>query len=228
MIDGLHRRMTHFLALAAAGGRLVLRLLAVMLPETDIHVALNVGDVGQNVVDHAHLDGPTEEIQLADGGLFDGSLAANLEADALAAAERIEEPLGIGLEFALVVKMHHKLAGGVGGCIGKWIAHVELFGIVGHEPVDETEAHGRLAGQDGEHLGEPSRLIVEVLEPTDDEILFALDAILEGLTGIGCCGCGRVHLLGIWSLVGLDGRRDSVVIVEVCLGHLTLRLQQNY
>lgn len=142
MIDGLHRRMTHFLALAAAGGCLVLRLLAVMLPETDIHVALNIGDVGQNVVDHAHLDGPTEEIQLADGGLFDGSLAANLEADALAAAEWIKESLGIGLEFALVVKMHHELAGGVGGCIGKWIAHVELFGIVGHEPVDETEAYG--------------------------------------------------------------------------------------
>jgi hypothetical protein len=30
-----------------------------------------------------------------------------------------------------------------------------------------------------------------------------------------CVGCrGRIHLLGIWSLVGLDGRRDSVVIVE--------------
>lgn len=160
---------------------------------------------------------------MADGGLFDGGLAANLEADALTAAERIEESLGIGLEFALVVEMHHELAGGVGCCIGQWIAHVELFGIVGHEPVDKTEAYGGLAGQDREHLGEPPRLIVEVLEPTDNEILFALDAILEGLTGIGCRGRG-LHLLGIWSLVGLDGRRDSVVIVEVCLGHLTLRL----
>ena len=62
MIDGLHRRMTHLLALAAPRRRFDFGLLTVVLPETNIHVALNVGDVFQNIVDDSLLDGPTEEI----------------------------------------------------------------------------------------------------------------------------------------------------------------------
>ena len=120
---------------------------------------------------------------MADGGLFDGRRAADLEADALTTAEGVKEPLGIGLEFALVVEMHHELRGILG------VADVKLLGIVGDEPVDQAKADGRCPGQNGEDGFQPTRLVVEVLEPTDNEILFALDAILDRMTGPNPCCC---------------------------------------
>ena len=136
MVDRFHRRMTHLLALPAARRCLHLRLLAIVLPETDIHITLNVGDVLQNIVDHPLLNGPTEKIQLAHCRLIYRRLAADLEADALPATEGIEETLGIGLELAFVVEVHHELA------VLLHIADVELLRIIGHEPVDETETDG--------------------------------------------------------------------------------------
>lgn len=90
MIDGLHRRMAHLLALTPSRRRFDFGLLTVVLPETDRHIALNVGDVVQNVSNDTLLDGPTEEIQLAHRGLLNRRLAANLEADAFSAAKRVE------------------------------------------------------------------------------------------------------------------------------------------
>ena len=148
-----------------------------MFLETHIHIPLNLGDMIQDILDDTLLQSPAEEVQLADGGLFDGRRAADLEADTLTTAERIEEPLGICLEFALIMEMDHELRGILG------IADVELFGIVGDEPVDQTKADGGCPGQDREDGLQPTRLVVEVLEPTDNEILFALDAILDRMTG---------------------------------------------
>ena len=129
VIDRLHRRMTHLLALTPTGGRLDFGLLTIVLPETNIHVALNIGDVLQNILDDSFLYGPTEEIQLAHSGLLYRCMTANLEADAFATAKRIEEALGIGLEFALVMEVHHELA------ILLRIRDVEFLGIVRDEPV---------------------------------------------------------------------------------------------
>ena len=71
------------------------------------------------------------------------------------------------------MEMYHELRGILG------IADVELLGIVGDEPVDQTEADGRCPGQNWENGLQPTRLVVEVLEPTDNEILFALNAVLD-------------------------------------------------
>ena len=189
MVHRLHRGMAHLLALPAARRRLRLRLLAIMLLETNIHIALNIGDVCQNISDHAHLNRPSEEIELADGCLLYRCLAANLETDALPSAEGIKEPLRIRLEFALVVEMDHKLTYRIRGIriIGQRITNIELLGIVGDEPVYETQTHRRCTCQNRQNLGQSSRLIVELLEPADNEILFALDAVLQ-------CLAQRIHL----------------------------------
>ena len=115
MIDRLHGRLAHLLALAATGGCLLFGLLAIMLPETDIHVALNVGDMVGDVVDHLFLNGPPEEVELAHRCLLNGRLTADLEVDSFTATERVKESLAVGLEFALVMEVHHELAR------GRWI-----------------------------------------------------------------------------------------------------------
>ena len=180
MVDRLHRRMAHLLPLAPPRGRLHLRLLAIMFPETHVHIALNVGRVRQNIADDALLNGPAEEVELAHRRLLDRRLAANLEADALATTKRIEEALRIRLELTLVMEVDHELTRRRVFCQG--IADIELLGIVRDEPVDEAEAHRARSCQNGKHLFQPPRLVIEVLEPADDEILFALDAVLHRLT----------------------------------------------
>jgi len=180
MVDCLHRRMAHLLPLTASRRRLHLRLLAIMFPETHVHIALNVGRVRQNVADHTLLNGPAEEVELAHRRLLDRRLATDLEADALATAKRIKEALRIRLELTLVMEVDHELTRRRVFCQG--IADVELLGIVRDEPVDEAEAHRARPCQNGKHLFQSPRLVVEVLEPADDEILFALDAVLHRLT----------------------------------------------
>ena len=133
MVHRLHGRLAHLLTLAPSRRRRRLRILAVMLAEARVHVRLDRLLVRQNVVEHPLLDRPPEEIQLADRGLLNRRMAADLEADAIAAAEGIEQPLRIGLELALIMKVDHELA------VVHRVGHVELLGIVRHEPVDETE-----------------------------------------------------------------------------------------
>ena len=194
MVDRLHRRMTHLLALPATRRRLGLRLLAIVLLETNIHITLNVSHVRNDVPDHAHLNRPAEEVELSHGGLLNRRLAADLETDALTATERIEEPLRIRFEFALVVEMNHKLTAGVRRLIGQRITNIELLGIIGDEPVDETQTHRRCSCQNRQNLGQSPRLVVKLLEPADNEILFALNAVLQ-------CLALRIHLFFVW-LVG--------------------------
>lgn len=142
MIDGLHGGLTHLLALAATRRRLLFGLLAVMLPETDIHIALNVGNMVGDVANHLFLNGPPEEVKLADGGLLNGRLTAHLEVDAFATTERVKETLTVGLEFALVMEMHHELARGGRVTLHQGITDVELLGVVRDKPVNQTEADG--------------------------------------------------------------------------------------
>ena len=181
MIHGFHRGVTHLLALPPTGGSLDFGFLAVMFPETGIHIALHIRDMFQNILDDPFLDGPTEEIQLAHRGFFNRRLAANLETDSFATAEWIKQTLGIRLEFALVMEMYHELAFFVK------ITDIEFLGIIRHEPVNEAETDGRLTGENREDFLKSPRLIIEILEPAHNEILFALDAVLECLArGIHC------------------------------------------
>jgi len=81
-----------------------------MLPETHIHVLLDISGVFGDVGDNALLDGPTKEIQLTHRRLLNGGMPADLETNTLTAAERVEETFGICLELALVVEMRHELS----------------------------------------------------------------------------------------------------------------------
>jgi len=92
------------------------------------------------------------------------------ETDALPSAEWIEQTLAVGLEFALVVEIDRKHA------IVAHIGDVVLLGIVCHEPVDETETDIGLIGQNGQNFINTPGLIIEILEPLDQKLLFALDA----------------------------------------------------
>ncbi len=182
MIDGLHGGLAHLLALATTSGCLLFGLLAVMLPETDIHIALNVYDMVGDVADHLFLNGPPEEVELTDGGLLNGRLTADLEVDAFATTEGVKETLAVGLEFALVMEVHHELARGGRITLHQGITDVEFLGVVRDEPVYKPQTDRRCTGQHRHDLLKPPRLIVEVLEPANNEVLFALDAIFEGLT----------------------------------------------
>lgn len=172
VIDGLHRGMTHLLALATTRARLGLGFLAVMFPETDVHILFNVGQMLQNIRNDAFLNGPTEEIQLAHCSLLNGRVAADLKTDPFPPTERIKEPLGIRLEFAFVMEMDEELT------LFLDVGHIELLGIIGYKPINETETDGTRAGQNRQNLLQSSRLIVEGLEPSDYKVLFPLDAIL--------------------------------------------------
>ena len=141
MVDGLHGGMAHLLALAPTGGCLRLGLLAVMFPETDIHIFLNRGEMFQDIGNDSLLNGPTEEIQLAHCCLLNRRLAADLETDSFATAKRIKEALGIRLEFAFVMEVDEELP------IFMQIGHVEFLGVVGHEPVYKSETDWTRTGQ---------------------------------------------------------------------------------
>ena len=182
MCDGLHRRLRHLLALPATRRRLGLGFLAVMLPEARIHVGLNRRCVLENVVHDSLLDRPPEEVQLTYGGLLNRRLTADLEADALAAAEGVKETLGVRLELALVVKVHHELP------TLQLITYIELLAVVRYEPIDEAQRDGGLTCKYGQYGLEVSRLVVKVLEPSNDEVLLALNATLLGLAR-----CSRGH-----------------------------------
>ncbi len=183
-IHGLQRRLRHLLALATARRCLCLGLLTVMLPERGIHITFHIGSVLKNVANHSFLDRPPEEIQLSHSGLLNRRLTAHLEADALTAAEGIKESLRIRLELALVVEVHGKWC----RCLRETVRDVVLLAVVRDEPIDKSQTDGCRAGENRHDLLESPRLVVEILEPTYNEILFALNAALLSLScGVHSC-----------------------------------------
>ena len=100
MIHGFHGGFAHFLAFPTTRRRLLgfdTCSLSVMLSETLIHVALNVGGVFENIPDYTLVDRPSKEIQLSDRCSVDGIFAANLEINPFTSAKRIEHLFRIGL-----------------------------------------------------------------------------------------------------------------------------------
>ena len=157
MTDRLHGRRAHLLALATPRRRFCLGLLTVVLPEARIHVMLNCGSILKDVGHHALLDRPPEEVELTNSGLLDLGLSVDLERNALTTTERIKQPLAIRLEFALILEMDNELF------VIEEVGHIELFGIVGDEPLDDTETNRRGARQKWQNLINAPRIIVELL-----------------------------------------------------------------
>ena len=90
-------------------------------------------------------------------GRDEGLDAAGLEHDPLPATERIEQPLAVGVEFPLVVKVDEEMLS------GSHERGVHLLGVVGDEVVDETQADGRGSVDDGKELLEIAALGIEFL-----------------------------------------------------------------
>ncbi len=130
----------------------------------------------KDVRENALLDRPPEEVQLPDSGFIDGRGARDDETDTLAPTEGVKEFLAVSLEFALVLEVDNELA------LLQDVRNIELLGVVRDEPFDNAEADGGRAGQKGEDRLNASRLVVELLEPADDVVLLALNAVLEGVT----------------------------------------------
>ncbi len=190
MTDRLHGRGAHLLALAAARGGLGLGLLTVVLPETRIHIALNIGSVLQNVANNSFLKRPPEEVQLTHSGLLNLGLSVNLERNPLTAAERVKQTLAVGLQLTLVLEVNNELLA------VQEVGHIELLGVVGDEPLYHAETNRCATRQKWQNLLNTSRVIVEVLEPFDDEVLLALNAALERLTR-------RIHSCSVRYFVGV-------------------------
>lgn len=185
-----------------------------MLPEARVHVGLYRGGILQNVLKNSLLNRPPEEVQLAHGGLLDGRGTGHDETDALTTAERIEQLLAVGLELTLVLEVDDELA------FVQHVGYIELLGVVCHEPLDNTKTDGCRTIQKGHDRFDASRLVVELLEPTDNVVLFALNAVLEGVArGLHPCmrrhsgrfkwtQCGVRERRGFWArTVGANGRR---------------------
>jgi len=109
-----------------------------MLPETDIHVFLDIFCMCRNIVYDTLLDCPPEKIQLTHSRLLNRGMPADLEANALTTTKGIEEALRICLQLPLVMEMYHKLT------ILVTIADIELLGVIRDEPVNETQTYRRL------------------------------------------------------------------------------------
>lgn len=58
------------------------------------------------------------------------------------------------------------------------VGHVELLGVVGDEPLDYAETDRCGARQEWQNLVNAPRVIIELLQPLDDEVLLALNAAL--------------------------------------------------
>lgn len=172
MTDRLHSGCAHLLTLATPRGRFCLGLLTVVLPEARVHVALNISGVLEDVGDYALLECPPEEVELTNSGLLDLGLTVDLERNALAAAERIKKTLAIRLELTLVLEVDNELFA------VEEVGHVELLGVVGDEPLDYAETDRCAARQKWQNLVNAPRVIIELLQPLDDEVLFALNAAL--------------------------------------------------
>jgi len=198
VIGGFHGGLTHLLALTTTSGRLDFGILTVMFPKTDIHILLNFAHVLQDITQHTLFDRPSEEIQLAHRCLLNRGRTADLKTDALTTTKRIKQTLAIRFELAFVMEMHHELT------LFMDVIHIELLGIVRYEPVDETETDRRRTRQNRQNLLQGPRLIVEILQPTNDEILFALNAVFQSLT----LRSWRFHLVSLDILLGLDRRGE--------------------
>ncbi len=148
-----------------------------MLAEARIHIYFDVRCVDHNILQDTLLDRPPEEVQLAHRRLFDRRGAGYDETDALPTTEGVKQLLAVRLEFALVLKMDDELA------FVENIGNIELFGVVRDEPLDDTETDGSTAIQEGENSLNTPGLVIELLEPTNNIVLFALDAVLEGVPG---------------------------------------------
>ena len=127
-----------------------------MVLERLVHVRFDRITMGDHVFQNFLFDEPPKEVELADGR-DEGLDAAGLEHDPLPATEGIEQPLAVGVEFPLVVKVDEKMLSGSheGG--------IHLLSVVGDKVVDKTQTDGGGSVDDRKELLKIAALGVEFL-----------------------------------------------------------------
>lgn len=142
--------------------------------------------MGFNVVDQIRLQGPSEEVELADR-CNECFMARYAELDALPAAVRVKVLLVVGVELALVGLIDDEALTAivVGGKV--------LTAVLGDKPVDDAEADFGLTGQVGHDFADVRIRCIETLETGHNELGLAVDFRRFASLGIGGIGQGSLH-----------------------------------
>jgi len=96
-------------------------------------------------------------------------LTGHLEVDSLTTAEGIKEFLTVRLQLTLVICVDEELLS------LKDVRRIVCLGIIGDEPINETEGESGRSEENGENLGDIRTLGVETLETLYNELLLAVD-----------------------------------------------------
>lgn len=139
-----------------------------MFFESCVHIPLNRLAIDRDVLQNVLLDRPAKEVELTDSR-HKLLMAACLKQDALPSAKRVKKTFGIRIQFALIVEIDKELA------LPHKIRRIVLLGVVCDEVIHKSKTYGGLALQNRHESIEMSRMHVELLQPSNDQILFALN-----------------------------------------------------
>lgn len=112
---------------------------------TRIHGGLDFGKVHLDIVQHALLKGPTEEVQLSHSCL-EHRITLDLEHDSLTPAEGIEQFFTVCLQLGFVVRIHKELL------VIQDVGNVVLLGIVRDKPVNQAQGYFRCSLEEFQNL----------------------------------------------------------------------------
>ena len=115
-----------------------------------IHILLNIVVVFVKIIEHSVLNRPLKEVELTNSRVHTHKL------NALPTAEGVEHLLAVGLEVCLVSQVHDHVAPRVYN-----VRDVMLLGIVGNEPVNQTQTELGLARDDVPNTGKVSVVSIE-------------------------------------------------------------------
>ena len=141
--------------------------------------------MGFNIVDQIRLQGPSEEVELADRR-DECFVTRHAELDAFSAAVCVKVLLVVGVELALVGLVNDEALTAivVGGKV--------LTAVLGYKPVDDAKADFGLTGQVGHDFADVRIRCIETLETGYNELRLAVN--LGGLPSLGIGGIGQGSL----------------------------------
>jgi len=139
-----------------------------VLTHLRIHFSLYGCRIEAEIIQNSLLKSPAEEVQLSNS-CEKGRLTGNLEVDSFTTAEGIKEFLAVRLQLTLVIRVDEKLLP------LENIRCVVCLGVVGDEPVNETEGESGRAEENRENLSNIRTLRIEALKTLYNEFLLAMD-----------------------------------------------------
>ena len=180
-------------------GRTVRNRLARLLelPRAGVHGRLDLHQIHLNIVEHALLQRPPEEVQFPDGGL-EHLVPLDLKHDSLTPAEGIKQFLTVCLQLRLVVRIDEKLL------VVQDIRDIVLLGVVRHKPVNEAQGGiGRALEQlDDVFLVVTGR--IELLEAIHNELLLTVNLPATSLRVRVDCYNGKI----VHGVLNLNGQKS--------------------